>query len=63
MKDLSKADEIVKQNIEEFRQYNNYSVQGSKIIIDKKDGKPHRVGVKLQIFTDDNGKVIMIKEA
>ena len=63
MKDLSKADEIVKQNIKKFEKYNNYSVQGSTIIIGKKDGKPHRVGVQLQIFTDDNGKVIMIKEA
>ena len=63
VKKLNKTDEIVKHNIKEFEQYNNYFVQGNTIIIGAKDGKPHRVGVQLQIFTDDNGKVIMIREA
>ena len=49
-------------NKAEFEQYNNFVVQGSKLVFDKKDGKPYNVGVHLQIFTDDEGKPVMIRE-
>ena len=51
VKKLGKTDEIVKQHIKEFEEYNNYFVQGSKIIFGVKDGKPHRVGVQPVSYT------------
>jgi len=59
---LSEANNIVNQNKKQFDEYNNYVVQGSKIVVDKKDEKQYRIGVNLQIFTDEQGKVVMVRE-
>jgi len=59
---VSEANKIVNENLKKFEEYNNYVVQGSKMVVDKKDGKQYRIAVNLQIFSDEQGKVIMIRE-
>ena len=59
---MSEANKIVNENIEEYKKYNSFLIQGSKTVTEKDDNKQYNVGVHLQIFTDEKGKPVMIRE-
>lgn len=58
---MTKADEKVRQNVEHYEQFNNYILTASKTVYDAK-GKRYNVNVRLQLFTDDEGNVQLIRE-